>query len=282
MAKQFDLRKQLKLHDNGLLQRLFAHQEETASVPWGTLRPHDIEPIVAAWETMSDVLHRHFQVILQDVNELSDPRGQKVLVEELEWQVPDKLPAFPACKSPADKTLWAYLEARPAFDSAAIFARAEALRSGQFSNRWNDLPKQPITVTEAMITALQEEVRSFYWEKELRGEICRVHHYQRVGGAGFFFAYLPDWPDKLLVFDSDGNLTPREESHTFNNVFGHLARGYVIQVNGHDMVCISSTGREETVVGLYGIAWESPDHEFGDPRRPVGVSWDDLESVTIY
>lgn len=221
MAKTFDLRKQLKLHDNGLLRRLFAEQEAMVDIPWDTLRPHDVEPIVTAWESMADV-RRHFQVILQDVNELADPRGQKVLLEEMEWRCPDKLATFKELKSPADKALWAFLEARSAFDEAAIFARTEALRTGHFANRWNNLPKQPITVTDAMRTALQKEVRSYYWNKELRGEVCRVHHYTRMGGAEFFFAYLPDWPDKLLVFDSDGNLTPREESYTFNNVFVYL------------------------------------------------------------
>lgn len=222
MAKAFDLRKQLKLHDNSLLRRLFADQEEMASIDWETLKRHDVEPIADAWEAMPDARRRHFQVILQDVNELSDPRGQKVLIEELEWQTPEKMPAFQACTSPADKALWTYFESRHAFDSASIFARAEAMRGGQYSNRWNSLPADPITVTEAMKAALQNEVRDYYWKKELRGQVCRVHHYARAGGAEFFFAYLPDWPDKLLMFDEEGNLTPREESYTFNNVFVYV------------------------------------------------------------
>jgi len=218
MGKNFDLRKQLKLHDNGLLRRLFTEQGAMTGVPWDTLRPHEVEPIVTEWEAMDDA-RRHFQVVLQDVNELSDQRGQKVLLEEMQWRCPDRLPEFRALTSPADKALWAYLEARDAFDQAAIFARAEALRTGQFANRWNSLPKQPIKVSPSMITALQDEVHSYYWHKELRGEVCRVHHYSRLGGSEFFFAYLPDWPDKQLIFDADQNLTPREESYAFSNVF---------------------------------------------------------------
>lgn len=229
MAKTFDLRKQLKLHDKSVLRRLFAGQEVMDVVSWDTLRPHEVEPIVSAWEEMGDA-RRHFQVILQDVNELADPRGQRVLLEEMEWRCPEKLCSFSELKSPADKALWAFLEARDAFDEAAIFARAEALRSGHFANRWNSLPKKPLTVSDAMIAALEEEVRSFYWQKELRGEVCRVHHYQRMGDAEFFFAYLPDWPDKLLVFDSDGNLTPREESYTFNNVFVYLPSDGAVEI----------------------------------------------------
>ncbi len=84
MAKQFDLRKQLKLHDKSLLGRLFAGVDEMCDIAWDSLKPREDEPIVTAWEVMGDS-RRHFQVILQDVNELADPRGQKVLLEEMEW-----------------------------------------------------------------------------------------------------------------------------------------------------------------------------------------------------
>jgi hypothetical protein len=96
------------------------------------------------------------------------------------------------------------------------------MRGGNHSNRWNGLPREPFTAAETKITSLQNAVREYYWQKELRGQVCRVHHYSRAGGAEFFFAYLPDWPDKLLVFDEDGNLTPREETYTFNNVFVYV------------------------------------------------------------
>ena len=86
--------------------------------------------------------------------------------------------------------------------------------------------------------------------------------------------YAEEEPGIILRF-GDGT-----DAYTFNDVFGHLANGYVIEVNGHDMVC-NATGGDETV-GLYGLAWQSPDYEVGDPESPVGTSWDDLESVTIY
>ena len=87
-------------------------------------------------------------------------------------------------------------------------------------------------------------------------------------------AHAKEEPGIVLRF-GDG-----ADADTFNDVFQHLAKGFVIEVNGHNMVC-NSTGGDETV-GLYGLAWQSPDHEFGDPDSPVGTPWDDLESVTIY
>lgn len=93
------------------------------------------------------------------------------------------------------------------------------MRTGGLANRWNSLPKEPITWSPKLKAELEAEIRAFYWNKELRGEVCEVHHYQRAGGADFFFAYLPDWPDKQLIFDDDQKLTPREESYAFSNVF---------------------------------------------------------------
>ncbi|MEK6676180.1 MAG: hypothetical protein AABZ47_11070 [Planctomycetota bacterium] len=219
MAKPFDLRKQFKLHDKGLLRRLFAEHGESIDFSCDSLLPHRVEPLINMWEAIPEVRRRQVEVILRDVNELGDERGHRVLTEELIWRCADKMPDFAGPKSLLDKALWAYLEAPSAFNEAAIFARAEALRSGQFAYRWNGLPVQTIEVNEAKIAALQNEVHSFYWKKELRGEHCRVHHYSRSNGAEYFFAYLPDWPDKCLIFDTEGNLTPREESYTFTNVF---------------------------------------------------------------
>jgi hypothetical protein len=219
MAKHFDLKRQLRLHDKGLLRRLFAEHGLLGDFPWKGLSARRIDPLVARWEGIEESARRAIQVVLQDAHELADERGQRLLAEELAWRCPEKLPAFAGWRSLADKALWAYLEAREAFDEAALFARAEALRSGQLATRWNSLPPAEITVTQPILTSLEQSIRDYYWEKELRGEVCRVHHYRRPGGAEYFFAYMPDWPDKRLVFDSDGNLTVREEAYTFSNVF---------------------------------------------------------------
>ena len=73
--------------------------------------------------------------------------------------------------------------AREAFDEAALFARAEALHNGQFAARWNSLPPGEITVTEPIVASLEQSIHDYYWRKELRGRLCRVHHYRRAGGA---------------------------------------------------------------------------------------------------
>lgn len=159
------------------------------------------------------------ELILQDVNELADGRTHRVLVEDLEWSHPELKERFTAWPSSADRALWAYLDARLLFDEAAKFARAEAYRGGQFSNRWNSLPKDPLGVTPSLTEALEHGVRDYYREKELRADHCRVHHYRRGNGADYFYAYIPEWADKRLGFDANGELTPRELNYAFHNVF---------------------------------------------------------------
>ncbi len=219
MSKAFDLKKQLKLHDGVLLGRLFEEHGVVLEIPWGRPRMHDPVILEKCWEAVSPESRRQLEVVLQDVHELADERGQKVLIEDLQARCPEKLEAFGVCKGLQDKALWAYLEARAAFDDAAIFARAEALRGGQFANRWNSLPKCPITVTEVLTSVLEASVCDFYRKKELRGERCRIHHYARPNGENVFYAYLPEWADKRLGFDAEGNLTPRELDYAFSNVF---------------------------------------------------------------
>lgn len=73
------------------------------------------------------------------------------------------------------------------------------------------------------------------------------------------------------------------DADTFEMVFGHLANGYVIAVNGQDMVCHELYNDGE-VVGLYGYSYDD-EREDGlnfDPVTPIGYEWDEIESVEIY
>ena len=219
MTSLFDPIRMLKQVSNGLLKELFTRKREYLRIPWDELSETDIAPIVLYWETMPDTERRQMQVVLHDVHALGDERGLKVLAEEIAWRCPEKLPEFQTWEGRLDKAMWVYLNVPEAFDEAAIFARADSLIAGRYWNRWNGLPGESITVTEQHTEALQDELRKYYWPKELRGRHCRVHHYPRSNGVDYFFAYLDDWPDRLLVFGDDGEMAPRSERYAFTNVF---------------------------------------------------------------
>ena len=82
----FDLKKQLKVHERSLLRQLFSKERAMRMVDWYLTPKNDIEPIAEAWENLQEDRKRHYQVVLQDVDLLSNVKGQKILVEELEAQ----------------------------------------------------------------------------------------------------------------------------------------------------------------------------------------------------
>lgn len=188
-------------------------------IPWDDLGETQVEPIFAAWQKMPDDNRRLVQLVLQDINELADERGVKVLVEEIQRIAPDRLAEFDAIVGQADRAMWTYLNVKMAFVVAAYFARAEALSTGRYWITRNSLPKEAIAVDDSHKAALKAALAEFYWDRQLRGKICEIEHYTRIGGSEYFFAYLDDYPDDPVVFDDTGHLVRSKERRVFDNVF---------------------------------------------------------------
>ena len=223
MPKPFDPIRILKELSNDLLRELFTREGAQLRIAWHKLAERDIGHIVLLWETMPQSRRLKVHVILQEVHALANELGLRVLAEQIDWLYPEHTAEFASWEGRVDKVLWAWLHTRDAFEEAAIFARADTLTAGRYWNRWNGLPPQRIKVTDEHTSRLQDELRSHYWPKELRGRHCRVHHYPRCNGVDYFFAYLDDWPDKSLTFDEDGEMELHSERYAFTNVFAYDA-----------------------------------------------------------
>ena len=219
MAKDFDPRRILRKISNSLTRVCFERAGVVEAIPWDDLGETQVEPIYAAWQKMPDDKRRLIQLVLQDINELADERGVKVLVEEIQRIAPDRLAEFDAIVGQADRAMWTYLNVKMAFVVAAYFARAEALSTGRYWITRNSLPKQSIAVGDSHKVALKAALAEFYWDRQLRGKICEIEHYTRIGGSEYFFAYLDDYPDDPVVFDDTGHLVRSKERRVFDNVF---------------------------------------------------------------
>jgi hypothetical protein len=264
VATLFDPIRLLKEISNELLCELFTRGGAKLRIPWDDLSQRDVGPIIVLWETMPEIPRRKIHVILQEVHALADERGLRALATELEWHHPELTDEFSVRNGRLDKALWAYLNARDAFDEAAIFARADSLISGRYWNRWNSLPRESIRITNEHTKALQNELRKYYWPKQLRGRHCRVHHYPRSNGVDYFFAYLDDWPDRSLVFDDDGEMAPRSERYAFTNVFAFDHRSGCIDLVAKGGRKVHLVLREAFCRSVLGI-----DVEDDDPISPA-------------
>jgi hypothetical protein len=219
MRQIFDLRRQLKQHDNALLQQLFAERRVLLDLSWATLKQTDVDPIMAQIMELPSGKRRELQALLQAIAKLSDSRGLKVIHEELKWRYPEKVESWTGQKNRADKALWAYLNARDAFEEAAVFARADALSTTRYFNRWSPVVTNGFEVSCERIGALKKGLMEHYSQREARGEDCAVHHYTRLNGNEYFFAYLRDWPNNFMVFNDDGELESLDLPTAFTDLF---------------------------------------------------------------
>lgn len=58
MAQHFDLKKQLRLHDKGLLRRLFAEHGLLGDFPWDELSARQTDPLIARWHGIEEPARR--------------------------------------------------------------------------------------------------------------------------------------------------------------------------------------------------------------------------------
>lgn len=68
---------------------------------------------------------------------------------------------------------------------------------------------------------------------------------------------------------------------TFANVFGHLTRGYTVDIN--DVSVQVNTVQQHGVTGLGGYTWTPDDIDQDQPPSiPIFVPWEEIESVVIW
>jgi hypothetical protein len=259
----FDLRKQLKRQDKGLLRQLFTMRGELQEVSWSALKKGDVVPIIAGIKGLSPCQRREVQVLLQSIAKLADSRGLKVICEELSQRHPALVPAWQALKNRSDKVLWVYLNARDAFEEAAVFARADSLSVTRYFNRWSQAPCSGFQATQERIEALETALRTHYSLKELRGEHCEVRHYTRLNGDEYFFAYLPDWPDNFDVFTDDGELQSLDLPAAFTNLFV-----FEPSTGAIEMIATGGNSAQQQLRRIFYEAMCQQEVEDADPDKP--------------
>lgn len=263
MTNMFDLRNQLKTHDHGLLRQLFDSRGELKELDWSTVRKSYVEPIMAAIRCLPPPNQRLVQVLMRRIANLADNRGLKVIREELSQRHPTMVPTWGALKNRADKVLWVYLNARDAFDEAAVFARADALSATRYFTRWSRPPCEPIQVSEAIVDALEAGLRAHYSNKEMPCAHCEVHHYTRLNGDEYFFAYLPNWPENFMVFNDDGELESLDIPTAFTNLFVYEPSSGALE-----MIATGGLPAQQELRRVFYKALCGQEIEDGNPDKP--------------
>lgn len=219
MARHFDPRMILRQVSNHLLKACFERLGCLRELPWKDLKKRQIEPVFDAWQALPEKPRRAVHSALYGVHELATEQGMRVLVSELNYRCPTLIDEFESITSRADRAMWVYLNAPSAFDEAAVFARADSLKSGRYWIKRSDVPKQRIEFDDGLKARLEVALVAFYVPLQARGHKCKIEYYKRSGDAHYFFAYLDDYPDAPMVLGENGDFRRQPGLYAFDNVF---------------------------------------------------------------
>jgi hypothetical protein len=239
MAKAFDPRSILRKLSPPLLRSLLTEAGANDTIEWDNVTRRHVEPIFEWLQCLPSEQHRLISTVLQDVHELANDRGMALLAEDMRTWPADMVTEFDAIDGQPDRALWCWLHAKPVFQTAALFARADALASGRSWHLRNSLPPCELVVRKEQIEALRTALRTFYLKRDGRGQGCQVEHYPRTDGTQWFFAYPEDFPDAAPVLDERDQLTRTRERRVFDNFFVfHPQRGTleIYAVGGRELI----------------------------------------------
>ncbi|MEX2670894.1 MAG: hypothetical protein WD294_02160 [Phycisphaeraceae bacterium] len=261
----FDLRKTLKQISPTLRKQLFCSSwPDLAKLPWDEMtKPTQIRPLFDALQSLELGQKRDVQRLLKAFLRLKTNGGLKVLIEEIESHAPDQIEVWGEQKSRMDKVVWTYLNVSQAFEEAMVFARADELSVTRYCRKWPGVQCSEFEFTEARRAALQQALIAHY-KVELRGEICEIHHYSRLNGAEYFFAYLPDWPENFMVFNQSGELAPLDVPTAFTLLFVYTPATGVLET-----IASGSQGAQMKLRRLFYDAACGMKVEDVDPERPT-------------
>lgn len=216
---QFDLRATLRQISPDLRQRLFGHLPPLQTFDWESVKKmKHVDPLFERLQDLDNDQKRDVNRLLRTCKSFTSTCGQKVLLEELCQYQPALTDAWSEQKSRMDKVVWTYLNARPVFQEAIVFARADELSQRRHWHKWSGIDANQFNASHERIEALKREIIEHHAD-QFRGDRCEVHHYSRQSGAEYFFAYLPDWPDNFMVFNDDGELEALDVPTAFTIMF---------------------------------------------------------------
>ncbi len=216
---QFDLRKSLGRINPDLRRELFSRWPSLSPLDWSQMaKKRSVGPLFDRLQSMTAEEKREINLLLRTFESLAVPRGLKVLLDELRQRSPEHVGTWGAIKAGMDKVVWTYLHAKPVFEEAIVFARADSLVQTRYWRKWSAVACERFEATAERITALEDSLVEHH-SGEFRGDRCKVHHYSRRNGAEYFFAYLPNWPEDFMIFTREGELQTLNLPTAFSILF---------------------------------------------------------------
>jgi len=217
---QYNPRSFLRQVPNSLLARHFSHFGGFADFDWSHLKESRIEGMFEQWQDLPAIERRQVGGTFRKIHSMATARGTRVLIEAARDRGLDIAQDMGALKNAHERAFTCFLDHPDVFENARTLEHIEALPRRSWEKR-TGLPKQQLEVTAACLAELGSRISDYYFEREGRGENCKVEHRRRASGVDSFFAYPADYSSELLGYDADGELAPQPWNGAFEVAFAH-------------------------------------------------------------
>lgn len=220
MSQTFDPKRVLRQVSNHLLQDLFEAHQHDLELPWDQLEETDVDPIFNAWQALPEADCREIEIVLREVCDMAcGDEGTRAICEEAIRQGNQQLlDDLEGLDSRHDKAVFTYIHADEVWNVAVQFARADSLTHGRYWIKRCDIPSKSPDTSETTIKELEVAFSAFFRASQARGRRCEILHYDRANGADYFFAYLEDYADTYVAFNTEEGCKRNTERRAFELV----------------------------------------------------------------
>jgi len=219
MSRQYSLPSFLRHAPNELVRQYLTRLGVGADLPWDELSETQTKPIMSAIDSAPEGVRAQIDSDFREMQAMATEGGLKTLIEEAKHprhglDITDTLGAM---DSPYDAAMWVSLGHPTVFAVALLFDHADGLPGRSWRKR-SHLPDATPRTGEASRQALEDELSAYYREREGRGNVCRVEHYQRDRRL-YWFCYPEDYASVTMEYANGGEFSRRRQRPAFEVIF---------------------------------------------------------------
>ena len=219
MLQQFNPKRVLRQISNSLLKEFFERQGHPLEIDWDLISNTQVDSIFDAWQGLPDRPRKVAEIVFQDVHEMANEDGVRVIIEDARYHEVDLAPLLEPMESRYDKAIWTAMNWPDIWNAATRFAKADNLSFGRSWVKRGNLPCAVPSAGAEAVNNLRAAMSAFFRDRQGRGHYCKVEHFPRANGLDYFFVYLSDYADTHINFDDAGEFQRTPDRRAFEVVF---------------------------------------------------------------
>lgn len=233
MARHYSTKDFFRQIPNGLLARYFEGQEACDGLDFSATAKAKPGEQFGAWLHLAEPQRHAMEAEFRDIFELSCEKGFRAILDEAAWHFREdpsahtafveKLAALP---NHYERAMVTYLDHNAFWNGASRFYHADTL---PYWRKRKNLPHVPAAVDVASVTALADQMRTYFHHTEGRGKNCVVEPFRR-GDLDYFFAYPEDYSQQSVEW-VEGAFDRRPHNPAFEVVFVYSQKEGSLDLN---------------------------------------------------